>query len=156
MYFSSFIDDIQANRGDINETAGDSLMVIFQDKDPSQHALNAVNTGLRIKEKVQKINQDLKDHFPPFIVNFGINSGNALVGSTLFEGVTGTRLTYTASGPITNIAARVAQLASRGEILVAENTAARVRDWIILKDLGPQKLKNEGDRIRVFEVLRGL
>jgi hypothetical protein len=33
-YFSSFLDDIYAKRGDINETAGDGLMIIFQDDDP--------------------------------------------------------------------------------------------------------------------------
>jgi class 3 adenylate cyclase len=153
MYFSSFLDDIQTNRGDINETAGDSFMVIFQDEDPCLHALNAVHTGLSIQKKVQKINQDLEGHLPPFIVNVGINSGNALVGSTLFEGVGGTRLTYTASGPVTNVAARIAQLASKGEIFVAEDTALRVRDQITLKDRGPQKLKNVGEPIRVFEVL---
>jgi hypothetical protein len=32
MYFSSFLDDIHQNDGDINETAGDGLMVIFQDE----------------------------------------------------------------------------------------------------------------------------
>ena len=33
-YFSSFLDDIYANQGDINETAGDGLMIIFQHDDP--------------------------------------------------------------------------------------------------------------------------
>ena len=31
-YFSLFLSDIQAEGGDINETAGDGLMILFQDR----------------------------------------------------------------------------------------------------------------------------
>ena len=41
-YFSSFIDDIYRNSGDINETAGDGLMIIFQGDETVAHAASAV------------------------------------------------------------------------------------------------------------------
>src|SRR4029079_16025175 len=37
-YFSSFIEDIHRNGGDINEVAGDGLMIIFQSSDQIEHA----------------------------------------------------------------------------------------------------------------------
>jgi len=153
MYFSSFLDDIYQNNGDINETAGDGLMIIFQAEQGERHAMNAVNTALSIQNKVKSINQDLEEHFQSFMVNIGINSGNALLGSTRFEGITGTRLTYTASGPVTNTAARIGQLATHGETLLGEETASRVAGNFPLMDMGPKSLKNVKDSVKVFKVV---
>ncbi len=155
MYFSSFLDDIHQNRGDINETAGDGLMIVFQDDEKTLHAMNAVKTAIAVQEKVRSINHDLEGHFEPLVVNIGINSGNALVGSTRFEGITGTRLTFTASGPVTNIAARIGQFATDGQILIGEETAKRTEGKFSLEDLGTKSLKNVKEPARIFQVLGG-
>jgi len=155
MYFSSFLDDIHQNRGDINETAGDGLMIVFQDDEKTLHAMNAVKTAIAVQEKVRSINYDLEEHFEPLVVNIGINSGNALVGSTRFEGITGTRLTFTASGPVTNIAARIGQFATNGQILIGEETAKRTEGKFSLEDLGTKSLKNVKKPVRIFQVLGG-
>ena len=151
-YFSSFLDDIYENKGDINETAGDGLMIIFQDEDQARHAENAVKTALAIHKKVMGINRDLRGKFEPVAINIGINSGSALVGSSRFEGITGTRWTFTASGPVTNVAARIGQLATGGKILIGGETAGRVRECFGLDCLGPQRLKNVSEPVEVFEV----
>jgi len=151
-YFSSFLDDIYENKGDINETAGDGLMIIFQDADLAKHAENAVRTAVAIHQKVQVINRDLGGRFDPIVINIGINSGHALVGSSRFEGITGTRWTFTASGPVTNVAARIGQLAKEGKILIGEETARRVGGRFNLEPLGPQSLKNVSEPVNVFMV----
>src|SRR5438093_236881 len=43
-YFSTFLDRIHEAGGDINETAGDGFMAIFQDTDSHRHAITAVDT----------------------------------------------------------------------------------------------------------------
>lgn len=151
-YFSSFLDDIYENKGDINETAGDGLMIIFQDGDQARHAENAVRTAVAIHKKVGGINRDLKRRFEPVAINIGINSGSALVGSSRFEGITGTRWTFTASGSVTNVAARIGQLATHGKILIGEATAGRVQECFDIDCLGPQRLKNVSEPVNVFEV----
>ena len=151
-YFSSFLDDIYQNHGDINETAGDGLMIIFQAPDPRQHARHAVRTAVAIQRRVQIINQELAGQFEPIAVNIGINSGIAAVGSTRFEGVAGTRWTFTASGPVTNVAARLGSLATHGEILAGEETACRIRGDFSLLDLGKHRLKNVNKPVRVYQV----
>ena len=60
-YFSSFLDPIYENHGDINETAGDGLMILFQEDDPVQHATSAVRTALAIQQKVVEINHSAGD-----------------------------------------------------------------------------------------------
>jgi class 3 adenylate cyclase len=152
-YFSSFLDDVYTNQGDINETAGDGLMIIFQHDDPHEHARAAVRTALAIRDKTRRINAELQGTYAPVTVNMGINSGIAAVGSTKFEGTTGTRWTFTASGPITNLAARIGAAASGGAIYIGEATAQRLSEHFILRDLGFQTFKNVREAVTVYEVL---
>ncbi len=52
-YFSSFLEIIRAHHGDVNETAGDGLMVIFQSEgNPAGHARNAAGTAFQLLAKV--------------------------------------------------------------------------------------------------------
>jgi class 3 adenylate cyclase/HAMP domain-containing protein len=150
-YFSSFLDAIYEHNGDINETAGDGLMILFQDADAVQHATSAVRAALAIQQQVEALNHAAQDT-EPVIVNIGINSGIAAVGSTRFEGLAGERWTYTASGPVTNIAARLAELATTGAIYLGEETALRVKDRFALACLGDHHVKNVPGPLRVYQV----
>jgi class 3 adenylate cyclase len=150
-YFSSFLDAIYAHNGDINETAGDGLMILFQDDDPVHNATNAVRTALAIQQQVSTMNRTGRD-MDPITVNIGINSGIAAVGSTRFEGLAGERWTYTASGPVTNIAARLAELATHGDTYLGEETATRVKNNFSLQFLGERQAKNVQEPILVYQV----
>src|SRR5688500_19603076 len=60
-YFSSFLEIIQSHHGDINETAGDGLMVIFQsDRAATDHALNATRAAFDIRQRTLALNEDRK------------------------------------------------------------------------------------------------
>ncbi|MFH1033318.1 MAG: adenylate/guanylate cyclase domain-containing protein [Pseudomonadota bacterium] len=148
-YFSSFLDDIYQNHGDINETAGDGLMIIFQHQEPREHARAAVRCALAIGRRVREINQAQEGR--PVLVNQGINSGQALVGSSRFAGLAGDRWTFTASGPVTNLAARLGGLAREGQVLLGPETASRLGEGFALKALGPRELKNVAQPVEVWE-----
>ena len=150
-YFSAFLDIIHSNGGDINETAGDGLMVIFQGA-TKMNALRAVHAALEIREKTLEINLELQDRFEPISINMGINSGVASVGMTEFQGVTGTRTTFTASGPATNLAARLAGSASEGDILIGPETARRVEAAITIFDRGFKSLKNVKEPTHIYSL----
>jgi class 3 adenylate cyclase len=152
-YFSGFLDVIYAHGGDINETAGDGLMVIFTGES-RETALNACKAASEISRKTSEINAELEGRFEPIHVNTGINSGKASVGMTRFDGATGRRMTYTATGPVTNLAARIASAAIDGDILVGPETARRVEKDMPLFDRGPMQFKNVMEPVRVFSLLR--
>ncbi|MBW1774137.1 MAG: guanylate cyclase [Deltaproteobacteria bacterium] len=152
-YFSSFLDVIYTHGGDINETAGDGLMVIFLGP-PKESALNASKAALEIHERTMEINRELEGRFEPVHVNMGINSGIASVGMTQFHGASGNRNTFTATGPVTNIAARIGAAAIKGDILVGPKTAGFIKDDLPLHDRGPMEFKNVKEKIRVFSLLR--
>lgn len=135
-YFSAFLDTILSHGGEINETAGDGIMAIFTGKTPSAHAHSAVAAGMAIRAQTRALNIDRAPGDPEMLVNIGINSGDVLIGATTIKGATGEHLTYTASGTVTNAAARLCDLGAKGEICIAAATAELVRDSVAL--VGPQ------------------
>jgi class 3 adenylate cyclase len=150
-YFSSYLDIVNSHGGDINETAGDGLMAIFQGRS-DEHPLAAVRAAMAIRTRTHEINMELQGMFEPICVNIGINSGVASVGMRRFDGATGTRMTFTASGTVTNIAARLASAASKGDILLGPDTASRVEGRVPLQGLGPRALRNIGEDVHVFSL----
>lgn len=150
-YFSTFLDHIHDAGGDINETAEDGFMAIFQDTDSGVHPIKAVETALALLAATDVLNAETPEQ--PLSIHMGINSGMALVGSTRFEGLRGTRWTFTASGPVTNLAARLAGVAGAGQILVGPETARRLGDCYRLQSLGRERLKNIEAGINLYRVL---
>ena len=78
-------------------------------------------------------------------------AGTAAVGATKIEGTAGTRWTYTASGPVTNVAARLAALGDDA-IHLGEATTARLPSRIGLEDLGEVPLRNVEEPVRVYRL----
>lgn len=152
-YFSRFFDDIYRYGGDINMTAGDGLMIIFHNKDRYIHALNAVRTALAIKHRTQQLIPEIKGTKIPLIINIGIHSGEAYIGSTRLEGYYGSRWTYTALGSTVNMAARIGSFATKGEILVSAETASRVREGFSLERVGYQRFKNVKKEVLLYRVI---
>ena len=150
-YFGAFLDEILKNGGDVNETAGDGLMVIFQDGDPRRNARAAVTTALAIMRRAAEINS-MAPQDEPIVVHLAVNSGRAAVGATKIEGAAGTRWTYTASGPVTNVAARLAALADGDGILVGAATAERLPPELPLEDLGDLSLRNVEAPVRTYRL----
>jgi len=151
-YFSIFLNLIQKNKGDINETAGDGMMVIFLDSNPIKHAQNAVKTALEIQELCQKLSAD---EYPDNInikVNTGIHSGKVYLGSTKMRGSEEERWTFTASGAVTIMAARLSQYAKEGRILLGEETARRVEKDYTLRSIGEIPLKNIKESGEIYEI----
>ena len=152
--FSSFVDPIHRSHGDINETAGDGLMILFKDHEPKTNAINSVKAAFEIMKQNRTINQSLPTGMAPIDVNIGINSGSALVGMTRFTGTLDSRMTYTATGAVTNIAARLSDYARGGDILIGEETARMVKGLWPLHDRGVVPLKGLKAPIPVFSLLR--
>jgi DNA-binding response OmpR family regulator len=150
-YFSTFLERIHAAGGDINETAGDGFMAIFEDADPPVHARRTVDTALVLLAATDALND--KHDGEPLGIHIGINSGPALVGSTRFEGPSGARWTFTASGPVTNLAARLAGVAGEGQIVAGPETVGRLGERYRLERLGRERLKNMSDAIDLYRIL---
>ena len=151
-YFSAVMDAIYEHNGDVNETAGDGLMVLFLNEDAMVNAWEAVRTALSIRKKVKVINRSCAELSQPLKINMGINSGSALVGAVRFESYTGSRWTYTARGIVTNVAARLGALATGGGIFISKTTAERVENQCSMTYAGRFKLKNVSNEVEVYSL----
>src|SRR5262245_21741222 len=150
-YFSGFLDHIHDAGGDINETAGDGFMAIFQDADGYAHARKAVDTALALLATTEALNR--KSEMPPLAIHIGLNSGVALVGSIRFEGFRGTRWTFSATGPMTNLAARLAGRATANQVLLGPETVRRLGDHYQIERLGRERLKNLAEAVDIYRLL---
>ncbi len=154
-YFSRFLEIIHDHQGDVNDTAGDGLMVIFQnDRSATEHALNATRSALAIQRRVKELNEEFNGMFHPVSLHMGINSGPALVGATKLFSTAGPRWIFTASGPVINVASRIAGEATGGEILVSSTLAQRIMGYYALESLGERSLKNVSEPVQVYRVIQ--
>jgi class 3 adenylate cyclase len=151
-YFGAFLDEIIQCGGEVNETVGDGLMVIFQDPDPAKHAAAAIRAACAIQRRAREINDELKGVSEPVVMHVGVNSGIVSVGATKIEGLAGVRWTYTASGSTTNVAARLAALSEAGDVILSEETRQRIPDAVGMEDLGFRTLKNVPQPMHVYRI----
>ncbi|MEM1058560.1 MAG: adenylate/guanylate cyclase domain-containing protein [Verrucomicrobiota bacterium] len=153
-FFSAFIDDIYAHHGDICEPLGDGLMLIFRDEeDPRQHAVNAARTALAIRKILDRGSAPIPENFP-LELHLGLHSGVANVGSTRFEGVAGSRWTYSAYGFNVNIASRIGAAARAGEIWLSNETRERLGEQFLVESVGIHCLKNVTEPMELWQFTR--
>lgn len=152
-YFSRYLDTIHAYGGDLTETSGDGLMIVFPGNDPREHAINAGKAALEILAKTEELNRQLEGIFDPISVHIGINSGIAVIGPTKYEGASGVRWTYTALGPAVNLAARIAGVAEGGMICIGPETARRIEGQFTCDAIGKKQLKNVKGEVMIYRLL---
>ncbi|MCI0693695.1 adenylate/guanylate cyclase domain-containing protein [candidate division KSB1 bacterium] len=151
-YFSRFFEVVEETGGTINEIMGDGFMAIFEESDFQKNILAATAAALNIQRHANELITQRSKEYEPVLVNIGIHAGDAFVGFTKFRTSTGERWTYTASGTVTNIAARLCALATNGAILVSDAVAEIINARYALQPLGQQKLKNVSQPVLVFKI----
>lgn len=148
-YFASYLDVFDAEGGEINEIAGDGLMVIFRNADPTEHACRAVAAASAVQACTRRLNQDTAGG-QWILVNVGIHCGVATVGAKKIEGKASIRWTFTATGSVTNLAARLVQAAQGGDVLLSEEMASRVRLRHDVVAAGKRQFKGFAQELAVF------
>jgi class 3 adenylate cyclase len=150
-YFSRFFEVVEEAGGTVNEIMGDGFMAVFEENDLPKNILAAAAAALNIQHHANELNTQRSKEYEPVVVNIGIHADSAFVGFTKFRTSAGERWTYTASGTVSNIAARLCALATNGAILVSDAVAEIIKARHALQPLGQQKLKNVSQPVFVFK-----
>ena len=149
-YFSEYLDIVRAAGGEVTEILGDGLLALFEGPEFKETVNASLTAARRIQARTTGLNRRRRRH-DPIIVNIGLNAGPALTGLTRLRGRSGERWVYAASGPVTNVAARLAALASGGQALTTKATADLLGCGC--RPVGPRILKNVTGQVDVVEIL---
>lgn len=152
-YFSEYLDVIRAAGGEVTEVLGDGVLALFEGADIKENVRAALEAARQIQERTAELNRGRRRRHDPIRVNIGLNAGPALVGFTRLRGRSGERWVYAATGPVTNVAARLAALAREGKILTTKATSELRPSGCECWPLGPQPLKNVSGLVEAVEVL---
>jgi len=151
--FGDFFADVQDAGGDVNEIMGDGFMALFEGRPLCESVHAAARTALAIHQHAGAYQRGGAGPVLPFVVNMGLHAGSAFVGLTRFVNRYGERWTYTASGPVTNVAARLCALARDGAVLLSDVPATCLAEAYLLDALGVHHLKNIGPAVSVSRLL---
>jgi class 3 adenylate cyclase/CheY-like chemotaxis protein len=153
-YHAALGELIFAYEGTLERFTGDGLMVFFNDPVPCDDpALRAVSMAVAMRDRVGELAGDWQRRGHDLQFGVGIAQGFATIGRIGFEG----RADYAAIGTVTNLAARLCDAASAGQVLVSERVLVAVEDAIEAEPVEDLPLKGFSKPVRAFNVvgLRG-
>lgn len=133
----------------VDTRAGDGIMVLFNDPLPCDDpAGDALRLGLAMRSRMQELGKAWRRHGHKLGFGVGISLGYATVGMVGSAG----RYDYTASGTAVNLAARLCDKASDGEILLSPRAYAAVEEDFAAEPIGEISLKGIHAPVEVFRV----
>ena len=129
---------IHRYEGTLDRFTGDGMLVIFNDPVPCPDpALRAVRLAVEMRGAVAALAREWMARGHAIGFGVGIAQGYATLGRIGFEG----RFDYTAIGTVTNLAARLCDMAEDGQILVTRRIAVAVESAARFETLGEIALK---------------
>ena len=149
-YLSEMTQIVFTHGGTLDKYVGDAVMVFFGDPLPQDdHARRAVEMALEMRERMKRL-QDAwsRKYNDVFRIGMGISTGWVTVGNI----GSSARSDYTVLGNQVNLAARLADRAEPGQILVTERTFREVDGLVRGTVIDEVSLKGVGRKIAIYEV----
>ena len=136
-------------QGTIDHRAGDGIMAIFNDPLPCEEpALQAIRLALAMRDEMQRCAEEWRKLGHDLGFGVGISLGYATLGLVGFEG----RYDYCANGSVVNLAARLSDEATDGQILISQRACNAVSEQVETDEVGEMSLKGFANPVRVFDV----
>jgi DNA-binding response OmpR family regulator len=129
---------------------GDGVQLFFNDPiEVPDAALRAVRLGCALREEMEELTSLWQKRGYDLDFGAGIALGFATCGEVGFEG----RSDYAAIGAVTNLASRLADEASAGQILISQRLYAEVEDEVDVEPAGEFTLKGFQRPVPAFNVV---
>jgi adenylate cyclase len=150
-YFEVMVDILFQYTGTLDKFVGDEIIGLFGAPIALEDApFKAVSCAISMLQALAEFNRTrAAENQPAINIGIGINTGRVITGS-----IGSTRaLQYTAIGGPMNVASRLVNLASPGEIILSENTYSQVADRIDATALPPVKVKGVAAELKIYRVV---
>jgi adenylate cyclase len=149
-YHAALGELIHQFEGTLERFTGDGLMVFFNDPLPCPDAPErAVRMAVAMRERVAGLAAGWSSRGHELGFGIGIAQGHATLGQIGFEG----RSDYAAIGAVTNLASRLADQATGGQILIEQRLYAEVEDDIEVESVGEVTLAGFQRAVPAFNVV---
>ena len=136
--------------GTLERFVGDGAVVLFNDPLPCPDpCAQAARMAIEMRDEVAELSQTWRRQGHELGFGIGIAHGYATLGRIGFEG----RFEYTAIGPIPNLASRLCDEATDGEILLSQRAHAALEDQVVAESLGDLTLKGFSRPIPAYRLL---
>jgi PAS domain S-box-containing protein len=147
-YLAIAADAILKQEGTLDKFMGDAVMGIFNAPLPQDdHPLRAVRAALAMRAAVVRLHRRLPDLLR-LGYGIGIHTGDAVVGNIGTE----QQMNYTAIGDAVNVAKRLQENASGGQIILSDQTYAPVRDHAHADPMPPFHVKGREAVVEAWEL----
>ena len=150
-FFEILTEGVHRFEGTVNQFLGDGIMALFGAPIAHEdHGHRACYASLYLTETLGLYARELRrERGLSFSVRIGLNSGEVVVGAVGDD----MHMEYTAVGHTVGLAARMEQLAEPGTVYVAADTAALVKGFFRLEDLGTFGIKGVREPVRVHQLI---
>ena len=143
------VDATLAEEGMLDKIMGDSVMAFFgAPLFQADHTLRAVRAALAMRQAVSDYHLEGGDQ-PPLSFGVGIHVGEAVVGNV----GTVQQMNYTAVGDTVNLAKRLQEHASGGQIILSHAAYQVVKGIVEVRDLGLLAVKGRKAKERAYSLI---
>jgi adenylate cyclase len=126
-------------------------MVFFNDPVPmSEHELQAARLACAMRERIGGLATGWRKRGYELGLGAGISVGHATLGRIGFEG----RYDYGALGSVTNLAARLSDEATSGQILLSQRAYAALEERVQARPVGELEMKGFARPVAAYELLQ--
>ncbi len=147
-YFDEAQAVLERHGGTVEKFIGDAVMAVFGI--PQLHeddALRAIRASAELRLRLGDLNDELeRDWGVRIAVRMGVNTGEVVAGDAALGD-------SFATGDAVNVAARLEQSASPGEILVGDATLRLVRDAVRVEEVEPLAVKGKAEPVPAWRLL---
>jgi class 3 adenylate cyclase/tetratricopeptide (TPR) repeat protein len=153
-YFEASQAALERHGGSVEKFIGDAVVGLFGVPEAHEDdALRACRAALEIQERVGVLNEELEARYGTRIaVRIGVNTGEVVTGEvgsrSMFAGADSVVL-----GDAMNVAARLEQAASPGEVLIGEPTFRLVRDAAEVEPREPVEAKGKSEPVAAYRLI---
>jgi adenylate cyclase len=151
-YFELMVETVFKYEGTLDKFMGDGIMAFWGA--PVTHpddAIRSVQCALDQMEVLGRFNRKrVEAGQPPLAVGMGLHTGPLVAG---YVG-SSKAMSYTVIGDTANTSARLCGAALAGQVIVSENTLARLGQRFEIEELPPAHLKGKEKPLRIFNVKR--
>jgi len=149
-FFAILTEGVHRLEGTVNQYTGDGIMALFGAPIAHEdHAQRACFAALHLRDEIARYATEVKRrHGVGFSTRMGINSGEVVVGRIGDD----LRMDYTAQGHAVGLAQRMESLAEPNTCFLSANTAALVRGYLDVEDLGEFRVKGVANPVHVYRL----